>query len=46
MDQWPLDDGLAQADEDEEHDKVERADDGKGFLWRRRAHRPPQRRSR
>ena len=30
MDQWPLDDGLAQADEDEEHDKVERADDGKG----------------
>ena len=28
MDQWPLDDGLAQADEDEEHDKVERADEG------------------
>ena len=30
MDQWPLDDGLAQTDEDEEHDKIERADDGKG----------------
>lgn len=30
MDQWPLDDGLAQTDEDEEHDKVEHADDGKG----------------
>ena len=30
MNQWPLDDTLAQLDKDKKHDQIERTDDGKG----------------